>query len=214
VAIWVSGRGVLCYLALVKYPALLALLAIAACDRGHAETRPPGDARAAEQAEFEKQRHPDAVLATLGLRPGEVVADIGAGTGLFTVLLARAVSPGGRVVATDIDQTVLDLLAARVHEAGLDGVVETRKVPADDPDLEASTYDVIFLSEVDHYFEDPAAWLKKALPALKPGGTIAITNRSFHRDPAIAAASAAGLRLQRENDDVPGQYTAIFERAP
>jgi SAM-dependent methyltransferase len=193
------------------------LLALAGngCDKGatadgsRSEQR---DHRAAdEQAEFDRTRRPDIVVATIGLKPGEVVADVGAGTGLLTVHVAQAVQPGGRVVATDVDGAVLDLLEARMEQAGLDRVVERRVVAPDDPGLEPGTYDVILLAQVDHYFDDPAAWLRKALPALKPGGRIAITNRIHHRAGAFAAAEAVGLRLVRESTDIPAQYVAIWE---
>lgn len=195
--------------------ALLLLLALAACDRGKGEARatPDGDAErtSSEQARFDRDRRPDVILATIDLHPGDVVADIGAGTGLLTVHVAQAVAPDGRVIATDVAGDVLDMLAARVHDAHLDAVVTRRVVKPDDPGLEAGTFDVILLSEVDNYFDDAAAWLARAIPALKPGGRIVITNRTFHRAPAMAAADAAGLRMVRDNNDVPGQYTAVFE---
>src|SRR5688500_4475451 len=170
------------------------------CDRGAtdgAEAKPSPRLRDArrtdEQAEFDRQRRPDVVIATIGLRPGEVVADVGAGTGLLTTHVARAVQPGGRVVATDVQSAVLDLLAARMQEAGLGDAVARRVVGPADPGLEPATYDVILLAQVDHYFDDPAGWLKKAIPALRPGGRIVITNRIHHRASAFAAAEAAGL---------------------
>ncbi|MCA9676837.1 MAG: class I SAM-dependent methyltransferase [Kofleriaceae bacterium] len=206
---------------------LVALLAVAtsvaaACDRGAtADDRraPHGrhDARDArdddQQAAFDRERRPDLVVATIDLHPGDVVADVGAGTGLLTIHIARAVTPGGKVVATDVDSGVLDLLAARMHDAGLDGVVERRVVPSDDPSLEAGTYDVILLAQVDHFFEDRVAWLRTALPALKPGGKLVITNRMHHRAPAMDAAEQAGLHLVRESTDVPGSFVAVFQLA-
>lgn len=196
--------------------ALLPFLAIAiacgACDRGATADRRGADKRSDEQAEFDRERRPDVVIATIGLKPGDVVADIGAGTGLLTVHVARAVAPGGRVVATDVDAAVLDLLAVRVADARLGTIVERRVVGPDDPGLEKATYDVILLAQVDHYFDDSTAWLRAALPALEPGGRVVITNRIHHRAGAMAAAAAAGLRLVREVTDIPGQYVAVFTR--
>jgi ubiquinone/menaquinone biosynthesis C-methylase UbiE len=193
-------------------PFLVIAIACAACDRGATADRRGADKRNDEQAEFDRERRPDVLIATIGLKPGDVVADIGAGTGLLTVHVARAVAPGGRVVATDVDAAVLDLLAERVADAKLGTIVDPRVVGPDDPGLEKATYDVILLAQVDHYFDEPAAWLRAALPALKPGGRVVITNRIHHRAGAMAAADAAGLTLVREVTDIPGQYVAVFTR--
>jgi SAM-dependent methyltransferase len=192
--------------------AVAVLLLVAACDSGGStrhHARPDASA-ASEQATFDKERRPDLILAAIGLHPGDVVADVGAGTGLLTTHVARAVAPGGRVVATDVDATVLDLLDARLRDAGLDGIVDRRVVQPNDPGLEPNTFDVILLSQVDNYFDDPAAWLRAAVAALKPGGRIVITNRIHHQASGEAAARAAGLQLVRESTDIPGSYIAIY----
>ena len=119
---------------------LCVLLVAASCGRNDAEgdstgasTRAPDDT-AREQARFDAERRPAKVVEALGIHPGSRVADIGAGSGLLTVHLARAVRPNGRVVATDIDGAVLDLLAQRLKAAGLADVVERRVVAAGTPD--------------------------------------------------------------------------------
>ena len=72
-----------------------------------------------EQARFDAERKPEKVVEALGIKPGSKVADIGAGSGLLTVHLARAVKPNGKVVATDIDEGVLELMQTRLQNAGL-----------------------------------------------------------------------------------------------
>jgi ubiquinone/menaquinone biosynthesis C-methylase UbiE len=166
-----------------------------------------------EQERFDQEREPARVVQALGLKPGMIIADVGAGTGLLTVHLARAVAPAGRVVATDVDGAVLDMLETRMVDAGLASVVERRVVAGDVPGLETATYDAILLSEVDHYFSDRVAWLKAAIPALKPGGRLVITNRTYHRAPAMEAAQAAGLHLDQEVTEVPGEFIATFSVA-
>lgn len=204
--------------------AVLLLAALASCKNDNAEAdgepraQPARAARPApvtpgsesEQAKFDRERRPDLIVAALGLKPGMHVADIGAGTGLLTVHVARAVSPGGKVIATDVDSAVLDLLASRLGEVGLADVVERRVVAPDEPGLEPGAYDALLLSEVDHFFSDRVAWLKAAIPALKPGGRIVITNRTYHRGPALDAAQAAGLVLEHESTEVPGEFIATF----
>jgi ubiquinone/menaquinone biosynthesis C-methylase UbiE len=167
-----------------------------------------------DQELFDRERQPAVIIKALGLVPGKVVADIGAGTGLLTVHVARAVTPGGRVVATDIDAGVLDLLRARMVAAGYDHIVEGKVVKPDEPGLDAARFDAILLAQVDHYFDDRVAWLTKAAPALKPGGKLAIANRLHHRAAAMAAAEAAGFRVVTEVSEIPGQFVAVFELAP
>lgn len=163
-----------------------------------------------EQARFDEERRPDLIVAALGLKPGDRVADVGAGSGLLTVHLARAVLPGGKVVATDIAAAVIDLLISRLAATGLTAAVEPRLVEPEVPGLEAGAYDAILLAEVDNYLADPAAWLVAARTALKPGGAIAITNRIHHRTRALAAAKAAGLHLVSESTPVPSTFIAVF----
>jgi precorrin-6B methylase 2 len=163
-----------------------------------------------EQARFDGERRPETIVAALALHPGDRVADIGAGSGLLTIHLARAVAPNGRVVATDIDGAVLDLLAQRLDAAGLGAVVERRVVGADAPGLEPNSYDAILLAEVDHYFTDPAAWLRAAAAALKPSGRIVISNRVYHRAQSMAAARKAGLVLASESAPDATHFIAVF----
>ena len=193
----------------------LVLLAASGCGRGDADgdssaTAPKSDDSAREQARFDKDRRPDKVVEALGIGPGSRVADIGAGSGLMTVHLARAVRPNGRVVATDIDGAVLDLLQSRLAGAGLADVVERRVVSADQPGLEPGAYDAILLAEVDHYFSDEVAWLKTATKALKPGGRIVISNRIHHRPKSMAAAQRAGLKLIADSTPVATHFIAVF----
>lgn len=183
-------------------------------DAGEAGTGERPKERDADQRRFFEERRPDLIVAALGLKPGVRVADVGAGSGLLTVYLARAILPGGKVVATDVTQPVIDLLTKRVIDAELTDVVEPRLVDPDKPGLEPGSYDAILLAEVDNYFADPTEWLKAAKAALKPGGAIAITNRVHHRARGLAAAKAAGLHLDSESTPVPSTFIAVFHVEP
>lgn len=195
---------------------LLALLVCsAACDRNQAAGQggggsPTRDDPAREQARFDKERNPSKVVEALKIGPGSRVADIGAGSGLLTIHLARAVAPNGRVVATDIDGQVLDLLHQRLQAAELADLVERRIVGADTPQLEAGLYDAILIAEVDHHFNDAIAWLRAAVPALKPNGRIVISNRVYVRGRTMAAAQKAGLLIENESTPVPTHFIAVF----
>lgn len=168
------------------------------------------DESAREQARFDAERRPEKVVEALGIQPGSRVADIGAGSGLLTVHLARAVAPNGKVIATDVDGAVLALLEQRLKAQNLANVVEPRVVAADTPGLEPATYDAILLAEVDHYFTDAPAWLKAAGAALKPGGRLVISNRIYHRTQSMANARKAGLELVSESTPVPTHFIAVF----
>lgn len=197
---------------------LLCLVLAAACGRKSADGEAAGsgtgsaqvDESAREQARFDAERRPEKVVEALGIGPGSRVADIGAGSGLLTVHLARAVAPSGKVVATDVDGAVLNLLEQRLESQGLAKVVEPRVVAADTPGLEPATYDAILLAEVDHYFTDAPAWLKAAGAALKPGGRLVISNRIYHRAQSMANAKKAGLELVSESTPVPTHFIAVF----
>ena len=201
---------------------LLCVVLAAACGKKPADGDSAGsgsgsqtiDDSAREQARFDQERQPEKVVEALGIKPGSIVADIGAGSGLLTVHLARAVAPNGKVVATDVDGAVLTLLRQRLEKANLATVVEPRVVAADTPGLEPATYDAILLAEVDHYFTDAPAWLKAAGTALKPGGRIVISNRIYHRQQSMANAKKAGLELVSESTPVPTHFIAVFTVPP
>jgi ubiquinone/menaquinone biosynthesis C-methylase UbiE len=194
------------------------LLLAASCEKKPAQTDSTGSGSsslgtdsARAQARFDAERRPEKVVEALGIKPGSRVADIGAGSGLLTVHLARAVAPDGKVVATDVDGAVLELLSERIKAQKLGNVVEPRVVSADTPGLEPATYDAILLAEVDHYITDAPTWLREASKALKPGGRIVISNRIYHRTQSMAAAQKAGLRLVSESTPVPTHFIAVFE---
>jgi 2-polyprenyl-3-methyl-5-hydroxy-6-metoxy-1,4-benzoquinol methylase len=124
------------------------------------------------------------------------------------------VKPNGKVVATDIDARVLELLHSRVEAADLADVVEERVVGPETSGLEAGTYDAILLAEVDHHFSDPVSWIRNAALALKPTGRIVISNRVHHRARSKDAAQKAGLVLESESSPVPSHFTMAFSLKP
>lgn len=187
------------------------LVAVASCGRGGGDAPKAGsDDSAREQARFDAERKPEKIVEALAIGPGARVADIGAGSGLLTVHLARAVAPNGSVVATDINGAVLELLAQRLDKLGLGKLVERKVVTADKPGLEPGAYDAILLAEVDHFFTQPDAWLAEAKTALKPNGRIVIENRIYHRTQSEAAAKKAGLTLVSESNPLPTHFIAVF----
>lgn len=163
-------------------------------------------------ADYDQWRQPDAVIAALELRPGDRVADLGAGRGYLTARLARAVGPTGRVVATDIDGVALDEVN-RIRHTGDMAPIETRVVRPDQPGLEEGTYDLVLLAQVDHLLPDRVAYLGALRAVLAAGGHLAVENRLQHRQGLLAAAGRAGYRVV-ERPAPPGQFLVFLEPAP
>ena len=157
----------------------------------------------------DRYRQPDRVMAALAVRPGQRVADLGAGSGYFTVRLADAVGDKGHVVATDLDERALTALRERA--AGRANV-EVRQVAADDPGLEPGGYDLVLLSELDQYLQpDRATYLARLRPSLARRGRVAVVNRAPFRTALLAAARSAGFRVVREAKDIPDFFLVILE---
>ncbi|HET7708871.1 MAG TPA: class I SAM-dependent methyltransferase [Sphingomicrobium sp.] len=115
------------------------------------------------------------VMALARISPGMWIADIGAGEGYYTVRLARAVGPKGRVLAEDIVRETRDRLAMRVQRENLDNVA-VRLGKADDAMLPARSFDRILLVHMYHEVESPYALLWRLREGLKPGGEIVVVD--------------------------------------
>lgn len=160
------------------------------------------------QPSFDQSRQPAKVIAALGIVPGQRVADVGAGLGYFTPRLSDAVGSAGQVVATDINDEALARLRARMSERKN---VVVRKVAPDEPGLEAGTYDLILLSEVDHFLADRVAYLVKLRSALTPNGRVAVTHLRALRPPLVAAAQEAGYSVVSEYEGLPDHYLLFLQ---
>ena len=175
-----------------------------------------------ERASFQK---PDEVVAALGIAPGDRVAEIGSGSGYFTVRLARAVGGSGTVWAHDASQEMLDHLARRLRWEKLENV-GLRKVGREDPELPEGSIDLVLLVDVLHYVQDLAAYAKVLGPALAPGGRIAVIDyrpkpwderpwgpppeQQIPRETIDQALATAGLFPRNVFEFLPEQYFAIY----
>jgi ubiquinone/menaquinone biosynthesis C-methylase UbiE len=115
------------------------------------------------------------LIEVLQLRAGAVVADIGAGSGLLTVPVAREVGPTGRVYATDINPQRLDDLRKAATDAALQNVVVAAGAAAE-TSLPDACCDAVFMRYVYHHFNDPPAFNASLFRSLKPGGRLAIVD--------------------------------------
>jgi SAM-dependent methyltransferase len=136
------------------------------------------------------------VIAALQLEPGDVIADIGAGTGAFTIPFAKAVAPGGRAIAVDIWPELLAYIhgkAAATRVTNLDAVLAA----LDDPRLPPGVVDVAFFHDVFHNVNDRPGYLRTLAAELKPGGRVAIIEQEFD-DPIAKKWDRDEDRITRE----------------
>lgn len=168
---------------------------------------------------------PDAVINRLGLTPEMRVADIGAGTGYFTVRFARAL-PKGHVIGADLEPAMVDFMVARAAKAGLTNMTAIA-VPPTAPRL-PEPVDLIFVCNTWHHVHDRGAWLAGAASQIKPGGRLAIVDYKpgvdspgppqqmrLAADQVIADMQAAGFTLAERDDALlPRQYMLIFNAPP
>ena len=124
-----------------------------------------------------------AIVDAVALKPGQAVADVGAGTGLFTRLFAARVGPQGRVYAVDIARVFVDGNLERARAARLGNVVGIVSTQADTR-LDEGSVEVAFICDAYHHFEDPQAMLASIRRALRPGGTLIIVD--FERIPGVS----------------------------
>ena len=115
----------------------------------------------------------DKVLPLLKLKPGDKVADIGAGAGAFSLPLATAVAPSGKVYAVDIDAGLLAYISQKAQKENLENI-QTVKGEFSDPKLPARDVDLAFFHDVLHHIENRQAYLKALAGYIKPTGRIAL----------------------------------------
>lgn len=116
---------------------------------------------------------PSEVLALLNIAPGEIIVDIGAGTGYFALPMARLAGSSGRVVAVDAQEEMLDWIRRKMNAAGISNI-QLVHAEAEATTLPGASCDVVFMANVWHEFPDREAVLEEAARILKPGGRLAV----------------------------------------
>ena len=148
---------------------------------------------------------PDEVVAALNLKPGERIADVGCGPGYFTLPLAEAVGPTGKVWAVDIETEMLDRLRQHIAEGGLSNI-EPQLVPENDPMLPAGEVDTILIVNTYHHFSYRPVYVSKLRRALAPGGRIVIID--FIPKSREERGFGPRLEMQLERATVDGEMAA------
>jgi predicted methyltransferase len=163
---------------------LAAILLLAACRETPSEPTFPDAGRdvapiVSDRFSTEEARdrigEAEQVMTLAGVKPGMSVADVGAGEGYYTVRLARAVGPRGRVLAEDIDPDAIDNLGDRVQRERLDNVAVKLGSPTN-PMLPARSFDRVFLVHMFHEVSEPYAFLWHLREGVKPGGEVILVD--------------------------------------
>src|SRR5262249_47584715 len=128
-----------------------------------------------ESDDREVYRNRREIVAAAAVKPGMAVADIGAGTGLFTMLFARAVQPGGRVYAVAISRAFVAYIRERAKAEGLDNVIAVL-TQGTDTELAEGSVDLVYTCDTYHHFEQPAQTLQSIRRALRPGGRLVVVD--------------------------------------
>jgi arsenite methyltransferase len=168
-------------------------------------------------------QQPEAVINSLGIRPGDDAADLGAGSGYFTVRLAQAVGPTGNVYAVDVDPQMLEYIERRAAEQQLDNI-QTILAEPNDPKLGSASVDLIFICNTLHHISDRGSFYPLLARALRPGGRLVdidFQKRASSAGPSlemriakkdvIREIEAAGFRLTKQFDFLEYQYFLVFE---
>ncbi|SRR5258706_10477270 len=168
-----------------------------------------------ERPDRETEEQPDIVLKALKLKPGQTVADIGAGTGYYTRRLARIVGDKGTVLAVDIQPEMLQMLTNKLAEAKI-GNVRPILGTTTNPNLPAASVDLILMVDVYHEFDFPFEMVSAMCPALKPGGRIAFVE--FRKeDPKIPIKEVHKMseaQVKKEMSMQPLEWMETIETLP
>lgn len=179
-----------------------------------------------ERPEREEEERLSALVRELKLKPGQVVADIGAGSGVITMMMAHEVGEKGKVYAVDIQQEMLDLLGDKLKNRDIKNielVMGTEKSPK----LEPESLDLAIMVDVYHEFEFPYEMMLELSKAMKPGGRIAFVEYR-REDPQVPIKlihkmteaqvkkeinqPEFGLKWKETVATLPRQHIVIFER--
>jgi arsenite methyltransferase len=166
----------------------------------------------------DRWQHPDRVIAALDLRPGQHVADLGAGGGYFTFRLARAVGPQGAVYAVDSDRDMLELIEARAARRGCPNV---RTAAPDRGQPLPATVDLVLMVDSFHHLPEETPYYARLAGQLTAGGRLAIIEslprwylfgHATEPDRIRSVLSEAGYRVADAYDFLPRQSFTVFTK--
>ncbi len=167
-----------------------------------------GDLSIFETPGRDQQLHIQQVMDALAIAPGKTVADIGAGSGWFTVRAAKRVTATGTVYAVDINPAAIQYIDERVQKEQLRNVKTISSKPAD-PELPPSSIDAVLLLKTYHELANPVALLRNLRSSLRLGARVGVIDRNgnggdhgVQKEVVIREAGQAGYRLLEEHDEL------------
>jgi ubiquinone/menaquinone biosynthesis C-methylase UbiE len=168
-----------------------------------------------ERPEREKEEQPRKLLKLLDLKPGMVIADIGAGSGYYSFRLSEKVGAKGKVLAVDIQEEMLDIIRKRMKKAKVKNV-ETVLGTETDPKLPAGAVDLILMVDVYHEFTFPFEMTEAMVKALKPGGRMVFVEfrREDEKVPILLAHKMTEKQVLAEMASHPVQHVKTLESLP
>ena len=217
-------RRLLLVLLLAVFPALLLSQAATHPVTGRQIAGVAGDWVWLDRSEREQEEEPKRAVELIGIKPGMVIADVGAGTGYFTVMLSQRVGPEGKVYANDIQPKLLGILQDKIQKQKLTNI-EVVQGRQDDARLPEATIELALLVDVYHEFQYPQAMLASIRRSLKPSGLLVLLEyRKEDRDLPIreehkmsikdarAEVEAEGFAFDRVIRSLPRQHILIFRK--
>jgi len=178
--------------------------------------------KALEDPERDAWQKPAQVMEKLALKPGDSVADLGAGSGYFTVRLARAVGPTGKVYAIDIEPKMLEHIQQRAQPEKLTNI-QTVLADPHDPKLPPASVDIIFICDTLHHISERSTYYPLLVRALKPGGRLVDidfqkrdlpigppVSMKIAKEEVVKEVAPAGFRLLQDFDFLEYQYFLVF----
>jgi arsenite methyltransferase len=174
----------------------------------------------------DRWQQPERVIAALGIGPGDRVADLGSGSGYFTVRLARAVGPDGKVYAVDVDEEMNEHLRQRLAQEEIANV-DVILGRFEDPLLPDGGVDLVLTVDTYHHLEDRPAYFRNLRRDLAPGGRVAVIDYDGRkgwymrlmghitpRDVLLREMAEAGYEVAEELDFIDRQSFVIFSPSP
>jgi SAM-dependent methyltransferase len=193
---------------LVSVPRALSQTSAAPSARRATSTPYSGDLSIFEAPGRDQKLHIDQVMNILEIGPGKTVADIGAGSGWFTVRAAKRVTNTGKVYAVDINQQAIDYIRDRARKEQLHNVATILNKP-NNPGLPPDSVDAVLFLKAYHEVADPIALLHNLRGSLRPGARVGIIERDgngedhgVNKEVILHEADEAGYRLLEEHDDL------------